>query len=260
MNQALWIAKTGLDAQEYSVKTITNNISNVNTNGFKRGRAVFESLLYQTVRQPGGQTSEASAMPTGLMLGTGVRTVSTEKIFTEGGVVQTDNDLDVMIQGRGFYQVNMPDGSPGYTRDGHFHPDSEGKMVTANGYELSSSITLPQGTANVTIGSDGIVTATTATSSSTEIGRLELADFMNPAGLQPVGQNLYVETSASGSAQTGTAGSNGFGTIRQGALEGSNVNIVEELVSLIETQRAYEMNSKAISAIDSMMQYADQVL
>ena len=261
MNQALWVAKTGLDAQEYSVRSITNNIANVNTNGYKRSRAVFESLLYQTVRQPGGQTSEDTSLPTGLMLGTGVKTASTEKIFTEGGVVQTDNQFDVMIQGRGFFQVSMPDGSTSYTRDGHFHPDGEGKLVSANGYELSGGITVPEGTTSVTIGSDGIISAVTATNSTpAEVGRMELADFINPGGLQPVGQNLYIETAASGSAQTGTAGSNGLGAVRQGALEGSNVNIVEELVGLIEAQRAYEMNSKAISSIDSMMQYADQVL
>lgn len=261
MNQALWVAKTGLDAQEYAVRAITNNIANVNTNGFKRDRPVFETLLYQTVRQPGGQTSESTSMPTGLMLGTGTKTVATEKIFSEGGVVQTDNQFDIMVEGRGFFQVNLPDGGKGFTRDGHFRPDSEGKFVNASGYELASAITIPEGTTSVTVGSDGVVTASTATDPKpTEIGKIELADFMNPAGLQPIGQNLFIETSASGSPQTGSPGSNGLGSIRQGALEGSNVNVVEELVGLIEAQRAYEMNSKAISAVDSMMQYADQVL
>lgn len=261
MNQALWVAKTGLDAQEFAVRSITNNIANVNTNGFKRDRPVFETLLYQTVRQPGGQTSENSAMPTGLMLGTGTKTVATEKIFTVGGVIQTDNQFDMMVEGRGFFQVNLPDGNIAYTRDGHFRPDNEGKFVNASGYELAEMIILPEGTTTVTVGSDGIVTASTATDvKPIEIGKIELADFINPAGLQPIGQNLFIETAASGTPQLSLPGSNGLGTIRQGALEGSNVNVVEELVGLIEAQRAYEMNSKAISAVDSMMQYADQVL
>ena len=261
MNQALWVAKTGLDAQQYSMNAITNNLANVNTVGYKRNRAVFESLLYQVQRQPGSQSSENSALPSGLVEGTGVKTVATQKNFSQGAVLQTENQLDVMVNGRGFFQVELPDGSIGYTRDGQFQVNSEGLLVTANGYPLASSITLPQGVTSVSIGSDGNVGATTAGEvAPTQVGTIELADFINPAGLQAIGGNIYLETAASGSPQTGTAGSNGLGIINQGALESSNVNIVEELVSLIETQRAYEMNSKAISAIDNMMQYSDQVL
>ena len=263
MNQALWVAKTGLDAQQYSMNAITNNLANANTVGYKQSRPVFESLLYQTVRQPGGQSSEDSSLPTGLMLGTGVRTVATQKIFTEGSVMQTNNDLDVMVKGRGFLQVLMPDGSLGYTRDGQLHPDSTGQLVTSSGYPLAAGITLPDKVemGSITIGSDGSVSAVVSGDTApTQLGTLDLADFINPAGLQPIGENLYIETASSGAPQTGTPGSNGLGSLLQGALEGSNVNVVEELVGLIETQRAYEMNSKAVSAIDNMMQYTDQVL
>lgn len=263
MEQSLWVAKTGLDAQQFAMRAITNNLANVNTVGFKRDRPSFESLMYQTERQPGGQSSEDSNLPTGLMLGTGVRTVAMQKNFSQGGVIQSDRQLDVMVEGRGFLQVLLPDGTIGYTRDGQLHPNADGELVTSSGYKLSSSITLPQSAelGSITIGSDGTVTAMeSGKSSPSDLGKLELADFINPSGLQPIGENLYTETVSSGSPQTGSPGSNGLGTIRQNALEGSNVNVVEELVGLIETQRAYEMNSKAISAIDNMMQYTDQVL
>jgi flagellar basal-body rod protein FlgG len=263
MNQALWVAKTGLEAQELSMGMIANNLANANTVGHKLARPVFESLLYQTVRQPGGQTSADSTLPTGLMLGTGVKTVATQMDFKEGPVIQTGQQLDVMIEGRGFIGVTMPDGTIAYTRDGQLQLDSTGKIVTSSGYPLSSSITLPQQMlpGSLTISSDGSVSAIVAGNvAPTSIGSIELTDFINPAGLQPVGQNLYIETVSSGNPQSGTAGLNGFGSLRQGALEGSNVNVVEELVGLIETQRAYEMNSKAIAAIDQMMQYVSERL
>ncbi len=261
MNQALWVAKTGLDAQQFSMNSITNNLANVNTVGYKKGRAVFESLLYQNVKQAGSQSSEDATLPSGLTQGTGVKTVATQKDFSQGNVIQTNNPLDVMVEGRGFFQVLTPDGNVAYTRDGEFQVSSDGQIVTANGNALASSITVPSGVANVSIGSDGTVSALGAGDvAPSQIGTIELSDFINPAGLQPIGGNLYLETAASGSPQSGAAGSNGLGSLRQGSLESSNVNVVEELVGLIETQRAYEMNSKAISAIDNMMQYSDQVL
>lgn len=256
MNPALWIAKTGLDAQQTRLAVISNNLANVNTTGFKRGRAVFEDLLYQNVRQVGAQSSQNTQLPSGLMLGTGVRTVATEKLFTQGNVVQTNNSLDVAIQGRGFIQVLTPDGTVAYTRDGAFQMNSQGQLVTADGYLLQPGITLPQNTLSITIGADGVVSARLpGSTSSTQVGNLQLADFINPAGLQPIGGNLYVASTASGTAQAGTPGLNGLGTLVQGSVESSNVNVVEELVSMIEAQRSYEMNSKAISASDEMLRF-----
>ena len=261
MNKALWIAKTGLDAQQTRMSVISNNLANVNTTGFKKGRAVFEDLIYQNVRQAGAQSSQDTQLPSGLMLGTGVRTVATEKTFTQGNLVQTDNALDLAINGRGFLQILMPDGTVGYTRDGSMKLDSEGRMVTAGGYELQPGIVLPQNTQSITISNDGIVTATVPGSvAPVQVGTLQLADFINPAGLQPAGENLFLETAASGSPQVGNPGMNGLGSLLQGSLEGSNVNTVEELVNMIETQRAYEINSKAISAADQMLQYANNQL
>ncbi len=252
----LWIAKTGLDALQNRMSVIANNLANVNTTGFKRGRAVFEDLIYQNVRQAGAQSSQDTELPTGLSIGTGVRTVATEKLFTQGNLVQTGNSFDVGVQGRGFFQILMPDGTLAYTRDGSFKVDSTGQLVTSNGYQVQPGISIPQGTLSVTIGEDGTVSIQTAGSNgTTQIGTLQVTDFINPAGLQAIGQNLFLETSASGSPQTGTPGLNGLGTLIQGALETSNVNTVEELVNMIETQRAYEMNSKAISTADQMMQY-----
>lgn len=261
MNPTLWIAKTGLDAQQTRMAVISNNLANVNTTGFKRGRAVFEDLLYQNVRQVGAQSSQNTQLPSGLSLGTGVRTVATEKLFTQGNVIQTGNSLDMAIQGRGFFQALMPDGSLAYTRDGSFQVDAQGQMVTSSGYALQPAITIPQNTLSLTIGSDGVVSALVAGSSTpTQVGNVQLADFINPTGLQPVGENLYVESTASGSPQTGTPGLTGLGTVVQSSVESSNVNVVEELVNMIETQRAYEMNSKAISTTDSMLQYVSQNL
>jgi flagellar basal-body rod protein FlgG len=259
--EALWVAKTGLDAQQTRISVISNNLANVNTTGFKRGRAVFEDLLYQNVTQAGGATSQNTESPTGLSTGTGVRVVATEKTFTQGSALPTGNSLDVLIQGRGFIQVLQPDGSVAYTRDGSFKVDSEGRLVTANGYEIQPSITIPSDAQSITIGLDGTLEATLAGQTSpTSLGTLQLADFINPAGLQPKGQNLYLETAASGSPQVANPGLEGIGTLVQGSLEGSNVNVVEELVSMIETQRAYEMNSKAISTSDQMLQYLNNNL
>jgi flagellar basal-body rod protein FlgG len=222
----------------------------------ERDRAVFEDLLYQNVRQVGAQSSQDTRLPSGLQLGTGVRTVATEKIHTMGNIVQTNNSLDVAIQGRGFIQVLQPDGNLAYSRDGSFKMDETGQLVTANGYVIQPAITLPNNATSVTIGSDGVVSALTPGSASpTQVGNIQLADFINPAGLQSIGQNLYLETASSGSPSTGTPGLNGLGTIAQGALETSNVNVVEELVNMIETQRSYEMNSKAIQTTDRMLQY-----
>jgi flagellar basal-body rod protein FlgG len=261
MNQALWIAKTGLDAQQTRMSVVSNNLANVNTTGFKQGRAVFEDLLYQNVRQSGGQTSQDTELPSGMSLGTGVRVVATEKLFTQGGMIQTDNAMDVAIKGRGFFQILMPDGNLAYTRDGTFQRNAEGEMVTASGYVLQPSITIPDGVQSVTIGNDGVVSVQLAGQAApSQVGSLETVDFINPVGLQPIGENLYLETASSGTAQAGTPGLNGFGSLVQGALEGSNVNVVSELVNMIETQRAYEMNSKAISTNDQMMQYLNNNL
>jgi len=256
MDKALWVAKTGLEAQQMRMSVISNNLANVNTTGFKRDRPAFEDLLYQNVRQVGAQSSQDTKLPSGLQLGTGVRTVATEKIHTMGNLVQTDNSLDVAIQGRGFFQILMPDGTIGYSRDGSFKMDETGQMVTSNGYVVQPAITIPNNSTSITIGSDGVVSAQVPGNvTPTQLGSIQLADFANPTGLQPVGQNLFVETAASGSPATGTPGLNGIGTVVQGSLETSNVNVVEELVNMIETQRAYEMNSKAIQTTDHMLQY-----
>ena len=261
MASALDIAQTGLDAQQTRLSVISNNLANVATTGFKKGRAVFEDLLYETVTQPGANSSQNTELRSGLMMGTGVRTVSTAKIFTQGTLSQTDNALDIAIQGRGFLQVLMPDGSTAYTRDGSLSMNSQGQLVTSSGYEIDPGVTIPSETLTVTIGTDGTVSALTAGSSApSQIGTLQLADFINPQGLQPVGQNLFKESVASGNPQTGNPGLNGLGTLIQGAVESSNVNVVEELVDMIETQRAYEMNSKAIQTVDEMLQYVSQTL
>ncbi|MBT8067672.1 MAG: flagellar basal-body rod protein FlgG [Gammaproteobacteria bacterium] len=261
MNQGLWIAKTGLDAQQTRMAVVSNNLANVNTTGFKQGRAVFEDLLYQNVRQSGGQTSQDTELPSGMNLGTGVRIVATEKLFTQGSVLQTDNALDVAINGRGFFQVEQPDGSLAYSRDGTFQLNDQGELVTASGYRVQPGITIPDAAQSITIGKDGTVSVRLAgQASTTQVGSLQTVDFINPVGLQPIGENLYIETASSGTAQAGTPGQNGLGSLNQGALEGSNVNVVSELVNMIETQRAYEMNSKAISTNDQMMQYINNNL
>jgi len=257
MSSALWIAKTGLEAQQTKMATISNNLANASTTGFKRDRAVFADLIYQNVVQVGSQSSEDTIMPSGLNIGTGVRTVATEKLFTQGNIVQTGNSLDVAIQGRGFLQILMPDGATAYTRDGSLQKDATGQLVTSMGYNLEPAISIPDDALTVSISSDGVVSVVSqGASSPTEVGTIQLADFVNPSGLQAMGNNLYIESGASGSPQTGTPGLTGLGTLIQSSLEGSNVNTVEELVNMIETQRAYEMNSKAISTADQMLQYA----
>ncbi len=261
MNPALWVAKSGLDAQQTRLNVVSNNLANVSTNGFKRSRAVFEDLLYQNVRQVGAQTSQDTTLPSGLSLGTGVRTVATEKLHTQGNIIQTDNSLDVAVQGRGFFQIQRPDGQIAYTRDGSFHLDAQGQLVTSNGYLVQPGIAIPENARSITIGVDGVVTVTVPGSAQpNQVGALQLADFINPAGLEPVGENLFLETASSGAPQAGTPGQQGLGTVLQGNVESSNVNAVEELVNLIETQRAYEMNSKAISTTDQMLQYVTQNL
>ncbi|MET0225019.1 MAG: flagellar basal-body rod protein FlgG [Dokdonella sp.] len=256
MFQSLWIAKTGLDAQQKRMAVTSNNLSNVNTTGFKRSRAAFEDLIYQNDRQPGAQSSQATQVPAGTMIGTGVRVVGTEKLFTQGELVQTNNPLDMAVQGRGFLQVTMPDGTVAYTRDGSLHLNSDGQIVTNSGYPLEPALTVPANAQSLTVGADGTVSVQVpGQAAPAQIGTLQIADFINPAGLEARGENLLVETAASGAPQTGTPGLNGLGTLAQGSLESSNVNVVEELVNMIETQRAYEMNSKAISASDEMLQY-----
>ncbi len=256
MNQSLWIAKTGLEAQQTRMSVVSNNLANVNTTGFKRSNAVFQDLLYQNVRQAGGQTSQDTQLPSGLMLGTGTRVVSTEKIYSQGNIVQSDNPLNVAVQGKGFFQVLLPDGTLAYTRDGTFQLNSQGQLVTSTGYQVQPAITIPNNAQSVTIGNDGTVSVSVAGQAApTQVGTMQLADFVNPAGLQPIGENMAVETAASGSPQTGTPGVNGLGTTLQGSLETSNVNVVEELVDMIETQRAYEMNSKAVQSTDQMLSF-----
>ena len=261
MDDALSIAKTGLEAQQTRMKLVSNNLANVNTTGFKRSRAVFEDLLYQTENLAGTQSSADTTLNSGLMVGTGVRVVATEKLFNQGNVVQTGNSLDMAIQGRGFFQILMPDGALAYTRDGTFQVNGQGELVTAKGYALQPGITVPDDAQSVTIGSDGTVTVLQAGNSApTQVGSIQLTDFINPAGLTPIGQNLLLETVASGSPQTGTPGLGGLGTLAQGSLETSNVNTVEELVNMIETQRAYEINSKAIATIEQMIEFANNTL
>lgn len=258
MYSALWVAKTGLDAQQTQLAVISNNLANVNTTGYKRSRAVFQDLLYQNVRQVGAQSSQDTILPSGFLLGTGVETVTTEKLFTQGNMVQTNNSLDVAINGRGFIQIVMPDGTMGYTRDGSFKMDDQGRLVNADGYVVEPAISIPANAQSITIGVDGVVSALVPGSAApVQIGNFQLADFANPAGLQPVGNNLLIETAASGAPQVGTPGQNGTGTLSQGVLETSNVNVVEELINMIETQRAYEMNSKAISTADQMLAYVN---
>ena len=261
MNLGLWAAKTGLDAQQTKMAVVSNNLANASTTGFKSGRAVFEDLLYQNVNQAGGQTSQDTQSPSGLYLGTGVRVVATERSFSQGNLNSTGDGLDVAVNGRGFFEVLLPDGTSAYTRDGSFQTNADGQVVTASGYTVQPGINLPPNLLNLTIGTDGLISATLAGQAApVTVGSMQLSDFINPGGLQPRGENLYLETGASGPPTPGTPGVNGLGSISQGFLEGSNVNVVEELVSMIETQRAYEMNSKAIATSDQMLQYINNNL
>ena len=261
MSYALSAGVTGIQAHQTMLDVAGNNLANVNTTGFKRDRAVFEDLIYQNVRQAGASSTEDTELPSGLYLGTGVRTVATQKLHSQGNIIQTNNSFDIAVQGNGFFQISHPDGSIVYTRDGSFGLDSSGQMVTQNGYQLDPAITIPANTLSVTVGSDGTVSAMVAGNNApTQIGSITLAQFVNPTGLEAVGDNLYRESAASGTAQIDTPGTNGAGTLIQGSLESSNVNVVEELVNMIETQRAYEMNSKAISTTDDMLAYVSQQL
>ncbi|MCX7170374.1 MAG: flagellar basal-body rod protein FlgG [Proteobacteria bacterium] len=260
MIRSLWIAKTGLDAQQTQLDVISNNLANVSTNGFKRARAVFEDLLYQTLRQPGAQSSQQTTIPSGLQLGTGVKPVATEKIFTQGSLTQTSNPLDIAINGQGFFQIQMPDGTLSYTRDGSFQKDSTGLVVTSSGYPLSPALTIPANAVSVTVGRDGVVSVLQAgTTAPTQIGTIQLAGFVNSGGLQSTGENLFVETASSGTPTPNTPGTNGTGLLNQGYVETSNVNVAEELVNMIQTQRAYEINSKAITTSDQMLAKLSQL-
>ncbi|MGR9051434.1 MAG: flagellar basal-body rod protein FlgG [Gammaproteobacteria bacterium] len=259
--RALWVAKTGLDAQQTRMAVISNNLANVNTTGFKKSRPIFEDLVYQNIRQVGSQSTQSTELPTGLQLGTGVRTVATEKLHTQGNIQQTENALDVAINGRGFFQILLPNGDIQYTRDGSFKLDSTGQLVTSGGLLLQPAVTVPNDALSVTIGRDGTVSVVQpGAAAAVQLGQIQTADFINPAGLEPVGENMFRESVASGAPILGTPGDNEFGPLLQGSLETSNVNVVEELVNMIETQRAYEMNSKAISTTDQMLGFVTQTL
>ncbi len=261
MANALWIAKTGLDAQQSRMAIIANNLANVNTTGYKYSRPVFNDLLYQTIKQPGAASSQNTEVPSGLLLGTGVRTMATQKFYSQGSIIQTENPTDIAISGKGFFEILLPDGGTAYTRDGTFQVNSSGNLVTSNGFQLQPAVTIPTNAQSLSIGEDGTITVLTAGSTTpTQVGALQIADFINPAGLQPIGDNLVKETASSGQPTLGTPGLTGLGRTLQGSLENSNVNVVAELVNMIETQRAYEMNSKAISTSDQMLQFASQNL
>ncbi|MDR2925151.1 MAG: flagellar basal-body rod protein FlgG [Azoarcus sp.] len=260
MIRSLWTARTGLDAQQTSLDVISNNLANVSTNGFKRQRPVFEDLLYQMVRQPGAQSTQQTQIASGLQMGSGVRTVATERIFTQGSPQQTGGDLDVMIQGEGFFMITLPDGTTAYTRDGSFDRDNQGNMVTASGYPLADNINIPADATSITIGKDGVVTVTQpGAAAPIQIGTIQVAMFINPGGLQAISENLFTETASSGVATPQQAGTNAAGVINQRYVEVSNVNVAEELVSMIITQRAYEMNSRVISTSDQMLGRLTQI-
>lgn len=255
MIRALTTAATGMEAQQTRLDVTANNIANVSTPGFKRGRAEFQDLIYQTLRAPGASTSDATLAPTGLEVGLGVRTVDTERMHTEGDLQQTGNNFDLAIEGNGFFQILMPDGQLAYTRNGAFKLDQDGKMVTADGYPLSDGISVPPEATAVAIGPDGTVTVTLPSSSTpAQAGKIQLANFVNPAGLSSLGRNLLAETAASGTAVPGKPGENGIGTLSQGTLELSNVKVVEEMIDLIAGQRAYEVNARVVKAADEMLQ------
>ena len=260
MINSLWISKTGMQAQQTQLDVISNNLANVSTNGFKRANAVFEDLMYQNLRQVGANSSEQSELPTGLQLGLGVRTVATSRSFTQGSLQQSGNNLDLAVNGSGFLQVSMPDGTVGYTRDGSLQLDAQGRMVTSSGYPLTAGITIPAEAQSITVSADGVVTAKMpGQAAPQQVGNIELANFINPAGLEPRGQNLFSESLASGNPITGAPGTAGMGNLMQGFVETSNVNVVQELVTMIQTQRAYEMNSKAITTSDQMLQRLSQL-
>ncbi|MFG6429325.1 flagellar basal-body rod protein FlgG [Roseateles sp. LYH14W] len=260
MMRSLWIAKTGMEAQQHQLDNISHNLANVATNGYKRSHAVFEDLIYQNMRQVGANSTEQTTLPTGLQVGLGVRPVATARIYTQGNLQQTSNNLDLAIKGDGFFQIQLPDGTNAYTRDGSFQLSANGQMVTSNGYTLLPGITIPANAQSLTIGNDGTVSVTLPGQAAAQtVGQLQLANFVNPAGLDPKGQNLFAETASSGTPNTGAPNNNGMGAVQQGFVETSNVNVVEELVQMIQTQRAYELNSKAVQTSDQMLQKLAQI-
>jgi flagellar basal-body rod protein FlgG len=260
MMRSLWISKTGMEAQQTQLDHISNNLANTATNGYKKSHAVFEDLMYQNLRQAGANSTEQTTLPTGLQVGLGTRAVATSRSFAQGNLQQSSNTLDVAVRGSGFFEIQMPDGTPGYTRDGSFQVDAQGQLVTNNGYTVQPGITIPANAQSVTIGADGTVSvAISGQATPQTVGQLSLVSFINPAGLEPKGQNLYTETAASGTPTAGTPGLNGLGALQQGFVETSNVNVVEELVGMIQTQRAYELNSKAIQTSDQMLQRLAQL-
>lgn len=261
MQPALWVSKTGLEAQDKNIATIANNLANVSTTGYKKGRAVFEDLIYQNYSQAGAQSSESTQVPMGINMGSGVRLSATQKMFNQGAIQNTGNTYDVAIQGNGFLRVLLPDGTEAYTRDGNLTLDAQGQLVTAgSGYVIQPPITIPEQVLQVSISKDGIVSATVPGGPPSQIGTLQLSNFVNPAGLQPMGQNLFLETLASGAAQTDNPGNSGLGTLLQNSLEASNVNVVEELVNMIQAQRSYEITAKSIQTVDSMLQFLTQTI
>ncbi|MDR7335027.1 flagellar basal-body rod protein FlgG [Roseateles asaccharophilus] len=260
MMRSLWIAKTGMEAQQHQLDNISHNLANVATNGYKRSHAVFEDLIYQNMRQVGANSTEQTTLPTGLQVGLGVRPVATARIYTQGNLQQTSNNLDMAIKGDGFFQIQMPDGTTAYTRDGSFQLNANGQMVTSNGYTVMPGITIPANAMSLTVGADGTVSVTTPGQAAAQtVGQIQLARFVNPAGLDPKGQNLFTETAASGTPNAGTPNTDGIGALQQGFVETSNVNVVEELVQMIQTQRAYELNSKAVQTSDQMLQKLAQI-
>ena len=260
MIRSLWIAKTGMEGQQTKLDAISNNLANVGTNGYKRAGVVFEDLMYQNLRPAGSATSEQTQLPTGLQVGLGVRVAATSRNFSQGSLQQTGNNLDVAIKGQGFFQIQLPDGTTGYTRDGAFQVNEAGALVTNAGYQVQPGITVPANALSVTIAANGTVDVTIPGQAAPQVlGQLQLAAFINPAGLEPRGGNIYGETASSGTPNAGAPNSSGLGGLQQGFVEGSNVNVVEELVSMIATQRAYELNSKAIQTSDQMLQKLSQM-
>ena len=260
MNRSLYIAATGMQAQQAQMDVISNNLANVSTNGFKGSRAVFEDLMYQTLRQPGANSTQTTELPSGSQVGTGVQQVATERLYTQGNLQQTGNSKDVAVNGAGFFQVQMPDGTLAYTRDGSFQINAQGQLVTSSGYPVQPAVTVPQNATSLTIGKDGVVTVTTPGAvNNTQVGTFQLANFINPAGLRSMGENLYAETEASGTANLANPGSNGVGALNQNYVETSNVNVVEEMVNMIQTQRAYEINSKSVQTSDQMLEKLSQL-
>ncbi len=260
MMRSLWISKTGMEAQQTQLDAISNNLANASTNGYKRSHAVFEDLMYQNLRQAGASSTDQTTLPTGLQIGLGTHAVAISRNFSQGNLQQSGNSLDVAVSGQGFFELQMPDGTTGYTRDGSFKVNSQGQLVTNNGYTVQPGINIPANATSVTIGNDGTVSVTLPTQTTPQtVGNLQLSNFINPAGLDPKGQNIYAETAASGPPNNGTPGQNGLGILQQGFVETSNVNVVAELVNMIQTQRAYELNSKAIKTSDEMLQRLGQL-